>query len=389
MHIICPNCGLKSPVEAGGLSVETRLVCTSCAVEFEIKFTDEPGAEVVTTEIALFEAFAEKLEEKLESQPAERSVAEACDVLELESLPAPQPAEGVWEQYLVLEVGQPVAPTLQPQPPAGDSLVNPQQELANPQEELVNPQQEDEDFEDVPETRPAHNFERAPAHAAQSFDKYNVGVRLMQASPVWLLVAGLSFICFIVLCNWFLVPANLAQAESPRPAAHGNHATNQSAGQSVAPSQPAEEMSDAREDAQPATQPAELSIQMAEQTAPEPTPALPPTPATAQTATPDGDTTSAPAAAAREKSAESSPATEAKFTLQVGSFNVAAEAEARASSLKAVGVEARVAQVEIPKRGTWYRVQAGRFATREEAERNGRQLREKGLATSYLTAALQ
>jgi cell division protein FtsN len=254
---------------------------------------------------------------------------------------------------------------------------------------VVSAHQEDEEVEEVSAARPAHVFEREPARAVQHFDKYNVGVRLMQASPMWLLLAGLSFISFVVLCNWFFVPANLAQADPSRTAARGNQATNLSAGQSIAHAQPATDADDEREDAQPATRPAEPVETKAEQPSPEPAPTSTPVPATPQPAAPAPEVTSAPAESARAKSEEKSSAPGGKFTLQVGSYNVAAEAEARASSLKASGVEARVAEVEIPKRGTWYRVQAGRFASREEAERGGRQLREKGLAASYLTASLQ
>ncbi|MCA1615299.1 MAG: SPOR domain-containing protein [Acidobacteria bacterium] len=364
---------MKSSVETGGLSLETRLVCTSCAVEFEIKFTDEPVAEVNTTEIALFEAFAETLEEKLGPQPATPGEADACDVLGLASLPAPSPVEAAWEQGLVLEEAGPVVIERRPEPPADGGR-------------LMSAHREDEEVEEVSEARPAHVFEREPARAVQNFDKYNVGVRLMQASPVWLLLAGLSFISFVVLCNWFFVPANLAQADPSRMVARGNQATNLSVGQSVGHAQPAADEADEREDTRPATRPAEPVETKAEQPSPEPAPTSTPAPATPQ---PAAEVTPAPAESARVKSEELSSAPDGKFTLQVGSYNVAAEAEARASSLKAAGVEARVAQVEIPKRGTWYRVQAGRFASREEAERGGRQLREKGLAASYLTASLQ
>lgn len=376
MHIICPNCGLKSSVETGGLSLETRLVCTSCAVEFTIKFTDEPSAEVSSTEIALFESFAETLEGKLGPQPAALSDGDACDVLGLASLPVPSPVETAWEQSLVLEEAEPVVIERQPEPVAAGGRV-------------MSAHQDDEEVEAVSEARPAHVFEREPARAVQNFDKYHVGVRLMQASPVWLLLAGLSFISFVVLCNWFFVPANLAQADPSRAVARGNQATNLSAGPGVAHAQPAADEADERKDTQPATLPAEPVKTKAEQPAPEPASTSTPSPATPLPAAPAAEVTSAPGESARAKSEERGSAPGGTFTLQVGSYSVAAEAEARASSLKASGVEARVAQVEIPKRGTWYRVQAGRFASREEAERGGRQLREKGLAASYLTASLQ
>lgn len=383
MHIICPNCGLKSPVETGGLAVETRLVCTRCEVEVEIKFTDESGAEAPSKEIALFESFAESLEEKLSAPAAIQCEAEPCeaepgDVLGLDALPTPPAAAEVWEpENLVLEEAQPVALETQLQPEAADCLAR------------TRPEEEDGEDVTAVSSIPEHAYERAPARSAQNFDKYNVGVRLMQASPVWLLVSGLSFISFIVLCNWFFVPNNLAQDEPQRPAARANQAMNLAADHHVAPpALPADEAADAGTDAQTAAEPVETPAPAAEQTAPQPAPTSSPVPATPQPAAPAAEVAPAPAEPAREQSAVASPAAEGKFTLQVGSYNVAAEAEARAKSLQAAGVEARVAQVEIPKRGTWYRVQAGRFASREEAERTGRQLREKNLAASYLTAAL-
>lgn len=372
MHIICSNCGLKSPVEAGGLAVETRLVCARCEVEVEIKFTDEPVAAATSTELALFEAFAETLEEKLGPLPETRIEDEASDVLGLEELSSPATDDGVLEQGLVLEQGQPMAVgQLPPYLSAGDSPAS--------------AEQDEEEVEEVSEERSALKLEWETARAEQSFDKYSVGVRLLQVSPMWLLVTGLSFISFIVLCNWFFVPVNLAQADVTRPAVRGNQATNQPAEQVVAPSLPADEATDAPEVAQPGARPAESPAQAAAQPTPEPAPAT-----AAPVAPPADDKKAAvPVAAAPQESTESKSDPNGKFTLQVGSYNVAAEAEARAAGLKAAGVEARVAQVEIPKRGTWYRVQAGRFASREEAERNGRQLREKGLAASYLTAELR
>jgi hypothetical protein len=57
--------------------------------------------------------------------------------------------------------------------------------------------------------------------------------------------------------------------------------------------------------------------------------------------------------------------------------------------LKSAGFEARSVEVEIPKRGTWYRVQSGRFVSRDEAERYGRQLRDRGVVSSFITTDVQ
>lgn len=77
---------------------------------------------------------------------------------------------------------------------------------------------------------------------------------------------------------------------------------------------------------------------------------------------------------------------EGRFTIQVGSFNQSGEAEARASVLRAAGFDARVAAVEIPKKGTWYRVQSGRFQTREQAALYEKSLRASGGAENSFVA---
>jgi cell division protein FtsN len=82
--------------------------------------------------------------------------------------------------------------------------------------------------------------------------------------------------------------------------------------------------------------------------------------------------------------AESSSADEGNYTLQVGSFNDLAEASERVAKLGSLGITAYVARVEIPKRGTWYRVQTGSFRSREEAARYGTQLRSSGSVADFI-----
>jgi cell division septation protein DedD len=72
------------------------------------------------------------------------------------------------------------------------------------------------------------------------------------------------------------------------------------------------------------------------------------------------------------------------FTAQVGSYRDAANAEEHVSALRAAGLEARAVEAEIPGRGTWHRVQCGRFATREEAARFGARLRAKGVVREII-----
>jgi cell division protein FtsN len=77
------------------------------------------------------------------------------------------------------------------------------------------------------------------------------------------------------------------------------------------------------------------------------------------------------------------------FTVQVGSYNNAAQADERVSRLRASGVEARVVRAEIPHRGTWYRVQAGRFASNAEAARYASELKGKGATADFVITSFQ
>jgi cell division septation protein DedD len=62
-----------------------------------------------------------------------------------------------------------------------------------------------------------------------------------------------------------------------------------------------------------------------------------------------------------------SPGSEGGWQVQVSSYKTDAEAQAFAEQLRARGHRAHVQQAEIPKRGTWYRVKIGPFATQMEA----------------------
>jgi cell division septation protein DedD len=76
------------------------------------------------------------------------------------------------------------------------------------------------------------------------------------------------------------------------------------------------------------------------------------------------------------------------FTIQVGSHKDPGAANAQAEKLKAAGFEPRVVSAEIPNRGTWYRVQVGKFGSRDEANRVGAQIVSKGAAENFVLSGL-
>jgi cell division septation protein DedD len=67
-------------------------------------------------------------------------------------------------------------------------------------------------------------------------------------------------------------------------------------------------------------------------------------------------------------------------SLQAASFPNQAAANAFSERLARAGVPAYVVAADIPKRGRWYRVRAGKFATAEEARRYAVEWRQRARA---------
>jgi hypothetical protein len=193
---------------------------------------------------------------------------------------------------------------------------------------------------------PVESF-RGPAPV---YDKYAVGMRILRISPVWLLLSAVGFISIILLFSWMFRPDGNAGAAAFDTTLK-NEATNQSP--LAAPV------------AIPAAIPAAIVPEVA----------------------PVAEHVAQPAPAPQPEAAAVEPV--GHYTVQVGSYNDASQANERVSALRSSGVEARAAAVEIPKRGTWHRVYAGRFQTRQEATHFGAQLRARGAADNVIVAEVE
>jgi cell division protein FtsN len=228
------------------------------------------------------------------------------------------------------------------------------------------------------------------ASETSSFD-YDNGRAWLRLAPVLLLISAFVFFALYFLGNrmsgWGQKPqevaANPAQAEP----------------QSAAPAAAPEKV---EQNTTPAALPeSQGAVAVAKEETPAPAkeqatlaPAAKPSVETAKAESKPVE--SAPAAAAAPAPAQAVPApapvaqsSAGNFTVQVGSYNNSAQADERAGQLRSGGVEARVVRAEIPRRGTWYRVQAGRFASRDEATRFASGLKARGAADSFLIAELQ
>lgn len=377
MRIVCPKCELKGLVDGATASAKTRIACVRCATTFDAIFVDgriqallpqsshaEMALESGGSDVAMAAPEAVfSVETQQESQlsfaptlesmpaPANDFLASPTDAAPVETL---ESSASVWPQEAARELAWPEAET--------------------PSQETHDDRQEVDVFE-----APLKSVEASKVR--QTSDVYGLGVRLMRVSPMWLLLAGLSFISFIVLCNWLIKP-NDGPSDAPRAVvAADNHATNQSPTRAVVPSSTAQSPVNTQA-AQPPTQSGVTYIP----TEAKETPTAKATPnAEASEKTAAEEKAATPASSANA----AGEAKAGKVTIQLGSYNEASQAEERVASLKSAGYEARSVAVEIPKRGTWYRVQSGRFVNRDEAERYGRQLREKGVVASYITTDVQ
>jgi cell division septation protein DedD len=224
-------------------------------------------------------------------------------------------------------------------------------------------------------------FKQPFSETSADYDKHGMGMRLMRLSPLWLLICGVTFISVIVLSNKFARPADQEHRVATNFASSSNKATNQAAAQPPATASnkaTATSVQDVSQmpalapvEPQTETKVVEAKVEMKAQT--QPTPALAPAPVVET----KRDVVYAPGP-------ESESA--GNLTIQVGSYNVIEQANERVARLQSAGFSARVATIELPKRGTWYRVQAGRFSTREEAARYGNDLKAKGAADNFIIA---
>jgi hypothetical protein len=77
------------------------------------------------------------------------------------------------------------------------------------------------------------------------------------------------------------------------------------------------------------------------------------------------------------------------FAVQFGAFTAKEEAEARVSELKAKDVAAYIVKSSIPGKGVFYRVRAGFYTSRNQADKFGAGLQGRGVVTEYIVTAYE
>lgn len=234
-----------------------------------------------------------------------------------------------------------------------------------------------------PSVAPNINALRSSRLALSDYENSSLGVRLLPISPLALLGIALASLLLIFIFDTRarqqkqalpLIPVSQAQSSQPRPPAQEKQQHTAEAVETKAAEannlQPAPTAS-----ASPVQPVAGSGLAPLIQVNQEPVTPAP--------------TGVEPKEAEEIVVNKSDAQTDGKFTIQVGSYPSNAEAQERISKLSSGDVEARAVRVEIPKRGTWYRVQLGRFHSREEATRFGSQLRSKGAIQDFVVAEIE
>lgn len=228
-----------------------------------------------------------------------------------------------------------------------------------------------------PSVAPNISALRSTRLALNDYENSSLGVRLLPISPPALLGIALASLLLIFILDTRarqqqksslpLIPVTQAQSNEANPPAPPHQQATKAVA-TVNNPQPAPTAS-----ASPAQLLAETSVAPVNQ---EP---VAPAPKDAELKKEEAD---------KPATVSTNVQTDGRFTIQVGSYPDTSQAEARIAKLSSGGLEARAVRTEIPKRGTWYRVQLGRFHSREEAARFASQLRSTGVIQDFVVAEI-
>ena len=376
MRITCPKCQCKGLLDTALLLGKARVTCVRCGTAFDASMIDGVVETTLVSETP--DAPVLDLETRPESEAMPDEVLSLPQAAVEHAHPGNEPTILDFAGSLQAEDESQAAQMTMPMHEG--SLQAGELEL-----EHHDPLAESGEFEMPDEYVPQFSREALAQHGET--EKYSMGVRLMRVSPLWLVVCCLAFIALVIALNnmtGVAVQVNNASAHTVEPIVRGNQATNQSvSSQHVSAPNDLAVRAERTERAQPDVQPTAVAM-----------PSHDDAQATTVGTTQPAPTTPTERQHVESASSEPAPVSQAqlpqpsemngRFTLQVGSYNNPVEANEHAARLQRAGFAAQVVTVDLPKRGTWYRVQTGRFNDRAEAARYGAQVHAKGAAENFI-----
>lgn len=345
MKTTCPNCQLQGLVETAQLSMRPSVVCPRCAQSFEVLLFDD----VLDIPLASHAGHTGDLAPVL----TELSIKPAPAFISSSSA---QAAAGVTTLSNVDVLDEKIA--IAEEEPSGSSISRLYSE-----NELI-------ELEELP------GFE---SETVSHEDKYSLGVRLMRISPIWIFIGG------IVLISLLLLLGSLRPAEKTEETASVNPAASEESNSPIVRATAEGVKVEPAKVEPPKPEPAKVETQASQPVESVDTTATASVKATPMQPAESLNTVSQSSAAPVQQNHVEQSGN--GYVLQFGSHPQSQAAEDQAAHLRAAGVEARVLEALIPKRGTWYRVQAGNFGTAEEAMRYANDLRSRGLIGEFIVVA--
>ncbi|HEY6186950.1 MAG TPA: SPOR domain-containing protein [Pyrinomonadaceae bacterium] len=397
MKLICPNCHYTVTIDAASSRPDGdgETACARCGEPMNQLLWNGSQPSTLATAIAAPKAIAPQ--RIMENQNAYAPSAEPSfdDVLEI---PTPlRSAQPVTDQMLVLEDVIPAQDFSD-----DDEIPDSQIEFTDDAEGFMS---EREDGPIHPAEASALDDDKSQlagpqvygASQTSSFD-YEGGRAWLRIAPMLLLLGTLVFFALYYLGNRVGVRDRTQEAAATQPSQPETQSAapaaalpenSQNASQSLPPAE-----GNAAVTAEPvqSTTAAQSTTAVVASKDETPKPVEEPKVETAKTESKPPATQPAPAVNTPTAPAATTPVADqgtGNFTVQVGSYNNAAQADERVSRLRSGGVEARVVRAEIPHRGTWYRVQAGRFTSQMEAARYATELKGKGATDDFVVTSAQ
>jgi cell division protein FtsN len=397
MKLICPNCQYTAIVDAPvSPSTGEGMTCARCGEPMNQLLWNASQPSMLTTATAATAAVAALAPQRImENQNAYAPSPEPSfdDVLEI---PTPlRSAQPSTDQMLVLEDVIPAQDLS-----ADDELTDSHVEFTDTAEDSVSTVEGDQMHPAEASMLAGEESLSAGAPVyggaqTSSFD-YEGGRAWLRIAPMLLLLGSLVFFALYYLGN------RVGVRDRPQETA----ATTESRPEPQSAPAPATAVPESSQNASQSAQPVEASAAVTTEPAESravalkdetPKPVEKPTAETAKhesgppatVAAPAATNTTAPPTATTTTTAPVADQGTGNFTVQVGSYNNVAQADERAARLRSSGIEARVVRAEIPHRGTWYRVQAGRFTKQAEAARYATELKGKGATSDFVVTSVQ
>jgi cell division protein FtsN len=391
MRITCPKCQFKGLIDTAPLAFETQVACVRCGTTFDALLI-EGEIQTILLPNDEEELHAQETAPDATAQVMQPNNLDAEDVLALPQ--TPDAGNQSWERVPLFEDVLVVSPAdaelvEQENPFARQAEERAEEEPASLIEDFAKQTPDESEFTEMGGVAEETSFKFGQALEVPppGAERHNTGMRLMRISPLWLLLCGMTFISVIVLSNQFAKPAEQEQRIAASYAAPGNKATNQALPEPPLPAS-VNPAATASQDVSQVAAPAPVELKNEKEASAEKAEAEDkdePEAAPAPKAAPVVETKSDAVVPAVQSEGEKSGG----LTIQIGSYNVIEQANERLASLRAAGFDARVVAVELPKRGTWYRVHAGRFNNREEAARYGNEMKAKGAADNFIVTDAQ